>query len=70
MGASMFKFRWLGLIFVLLLSGCKIAVNADELMEQIDKCEGIFQSECTLIAVPNSGEQDMRGMYIKWMDYD
>ena len=61
---------WLGLFFALLLSGCNVATNADEMLVQIEKCEDVFKGKCSLIAVPDNGEDDMRSMYIKWMDND
>lgn len=50
----------------LFLGGCNFAINADELLEQIEKCELAFNDECSLIAVPNGGEQEMRSMYEQW----
>jgi len=42
------------LIFVLLLSGCKIVSNGDQLIAELDYCKREFKEDCSLVAVPNS----------------
>lgn len=53
------------LIVVLFLVGCDGIRDLKKGINEIEKCEIIFQEKCSFIAVPNSAEKEAKIMYLE-----